>query len=102
MIRLAGLRPEVDVAITYTGLRPGEKLFEEIFHGSEPPLPTGRPGILVAAPRSVDADEMGAALDELSQACRDRQPAMALAILRRLVPEYEPQGDNAAAVAVSG
>ena len=92
MIRLAGLRPDQDVKIVFTGLRPGEKLFEEIFHGAEPPLPTERKGILVATPRSVDAEELGIALSELEIGCRAHQAAAALAILRRLVPEYTPDG----------
>ncbi len=91
MIRLAGLRPDRDVKVVFTGLRPGEKLFEEIFHGAEPPLPTERKGILVAVPRSVDLDELGVALSELEATCRAHRPEPALAILRRLVPEYQPQ-----------
>ncbi|MDA8232949.1 MAG: nucleoside-diphosphate sugar epimerase/dehydratase [Magnetospirillum sp.] len=90
MIRLAGLRPGRDIAITYTGLRPGEKLFEEILHGAEPPLPTECKGILVAAPRSVDAEELGVALSDLETGCRAHRAEAALAILRRLVPEYRP------------
>ncbi|HSV29889.1 MAG TPA: nucleoside-diphosphate sugar epimerase/dehydratase [Candidatus Omnitrophota bacterium] len=93
MIRLAGLRPEIDVAIAFTGLRPGEKLFEEIFHGAEPPLPTERKGILFAAPRSVDAEELGRALSELEAGCRAHSAETVLAIVRRLVPEYAPPAE---------
>ncbi len=91
MIRLAGLRPDQDVAIQFTGLRPGEKLFEEIFHGAEPPVPTERKGILVAAPRLVDAGDMAAAMDRLEDACRHRRLDDALDLLRQLVPEYSGQ-----------
>ena len=89
MIRLAGLQPEVDVEIRFTGLRPGEKLFEELFHGQEPPRPTGFPGLLVATPRTADAALVGRAIDEVSSAARSGQGRLALAGLARLVPEFE-------------
>ena len=94
MIRLAGLRPDTDVKIAFTGLRPGEKLFEEIFHGAEPPVPTERKGILVATPRSVDAEELGVALAEAEAACRAHAAERVLAIVRRLVPEYQPAAQD--------
>ncbi len=90
MIRLAGLRPEEDVEIRFTGLRPGEKLFEEIFHGEEPPHPTNFPGLLVAVPRTTDAAEMAKAIDRVAILAEAGDRQGALAELSRLVPEFAP------------
>lgn len=95
MIRLAGLRPEEDVEIRFTGLRPGEKLYEELFHGKEPPVPTGHPGLLMASPRTADPAIVGRALDEIAAACRGGQPRLALSLLGRLIPEFEHNADGA-------
>jgi FlaA1/EpsC-like NDP-sugar epimerase len=88
MIRLAGLRPEVDVKITFTGLRPGEKLNEELFHTAEILAPTRYAGIQLAAPRTVDAATLARGLDELETAARGRDTAATLALIAHLVPEY--------------
>ncbi len=88
MIRLAGLRPDVDVQIRYTGLRPGEKLFEELFHGREPAVPTGHDGLLMARPRTADAAIVGRAIDEIAGAARAGHVRLALAHLGRQVPEF--------------
>jgi FlaA1/EpsC-like NDP-sugar epimerase len=95
MIRLAGKRPNIDVEIKVTGLRPGEKLFEEIFHGAEPLLPTACKGILLAAPRAGDAAALAAAIDELAAICTRADEAALQGQLRRLVPEYQASGESA-------
>jgi O-antigen biosynthesis protein WbqV len=91
MVRLSGLRPEKDVEIRFTGLRPGEKLYEELFHGQEPPKPTAFPGLLVAKPRTADPALVGRAIDEIAATCRAGNAAAALAQLGRLVPEFAPE-----------
>ena len=96
MIRLAGLKPDEDVEIRFTGLRPGEKLHEELFHGQEPPEPTGYPGLLMAAPRTADPAIVGRAIDEIATACRGGQPRLALHLLGRLVPEFDHNADGTA------
>jgi O-antigen biosynthesis protein WbqV len=94
MIRLAGLRPDQDVEIRFTGLRPGEKLYEELFHGREPPEPTGHEGLLMATPRTADPAIVGRAIDEIAVACRSGQVRLALATLARMVPEFEHNADG--------
>ncbi|HEV2674255.1 MAG TPA: nucleoside-diphosphate sugar epimerase/dehydratase [Aliidongia sp.] len=89
MIRLAGLVPDRDIKIEYVGLRPGEKLYEELFHEAEPPVRTGADGILLAAPRTADYAVLARTLDEMEEAARARDGARVLALLGHLVPELQ-------------
>ena len=99
MVRLAGLRPHEDVEICFTGLRPGEKLNEELFHGREPPVPTGVPGLLIANPRTADPAIVGRAIDEIASAARGGHPRLALTLLGRIVPEFAHNADGTLAAA---
>ena len=94
MIRLAGLRPDIDISIRFTGLRPGEKLFEELFHGSEQPVPTGFPGLLMANPRIADMAQVQAAMAEIAAQGTQGDASIALAALARLVPEFAHNADG--------
>ena len=87
VIRLAGKVPDEDIKIQIIGLRPGEKLYEELFHGQEPPVGTDIDGILIARPRVTAFDVIATQLDQLSEACFRQQELAALAILAELVPE---------------
>ncbi len=67
MIRLAGLEPDRDVKIDIIGLRPGEKLFEELFDTSERRMPSVIPGILEAEPVAMSLTQLNQAFDQLSK-----------------------------------
>ena len=98
MIRLAGLQPDMgdggDIEIQFTGSRPGEKLFEEVFHGAEAPVPTEAPGILLASPRTQDVAEVTGILDRLEAAARAEDLGALISGIRALVPEYAPPGED--------
>lgn len=87
MIALAGKKPGIDIEITYTGLRPGEKLYEELFHANEKTAPTRHPKIRRADSRTIDAAAFVAALRDLEKACADNDEAALRALLQHLVPE---------------
>ncbi|MDE2230392.1 MAG: polysaccharide biosynthesis protein [Alphaproteobacteria bacterium] len=88
MIRLAGKRPDRDVKIEFVGLRPGEKLREELFHEQEALVPTRVAGIRLAAPRAIDYAMLSRALDELAEHAREGRTDRVLVVLRNLVPEF--------------
>ncbi len=96
MIRLAGKTPERDIKIAFTGLRPGEKLREELLHQQEDLVPTGAKSILLASPRTSDVKLLARAFDDMERHARAGATAEALALLKHLVPEYRPTANGAA------
>ncbi|MDZ7750165.1 MAG: nucleoside-diphosphate sugar epimerase/dehydratase [Gammaproteobacteria bacterium] len=89
MIRLSGREPDVDIAIQYIGLRPGEKLHEELFHRDENLLGTAHPKILLARARQVAWRVLQDELAELAGACTARDDDAVRHLLRQVVPEYQ-------------
>jgi FlaA1/EpsC-like NDP-sugar epimerase len=89
MIRLSGQQPNRDIFIHYTGLRPGEKRFEELFYHHETPLTTGHPKIRVAQQSSVVTDQLNVHLQALYQACENYQLQQLQQCLQTLVPEWQ-------------
>jgi O-antigen biosynthesis protein WbqV len=102
MIRLAGLRANRDIQISFVGLRPGEKLHEELFHASEQLEPTSLTGVLLASPRVADRALLARAIDELAAAARNGDADTTLTLLRRLVPEFQGAPATAAPNRASG
>jgi FlaA1/EpsC-like NDP-sugar epimerase len=92
MIRLSGREPEVDIEIRFTGLRPGEKLFEELALESESHVPTYHNKIKIFGGARKEASKMRNRLDALERLVEEGSEAAVLAQLQSLVPEYRPMG----------
>jgi FlaA1/EpsC-like NDP-sugar epimerase len=88
MIRLSGLVPGEDIEIIYSGLRPGEKLYEELLAGAEDTLPTHHPRILIGKVRPGDDPRLRAFLDDLPGLIRNGEAETAVRRMKELVPEY--------------
>ncbi|TWT17396.1 polysaccharide biosynthesis protein [Luteimonas wenzhouensis] len=97
MIRLAGKQPERDIAIVYTGLRPGEKLHETLFHADERYRPTVHPKILQAEARSVSAEKLQPALARMREAVAAFDTEELARLLRETLPEFRPGNADAEA-----
>jgi FlaA1/EpsC-like NDP-sugar epimerase len=86
LIALSGLEPD-DIEIVYTGLRPGEKLYEELYFEDERRVSTKHPKVFCAMHRPADLQAVEAMLQELAEVI-DESPEVVRARLRDLVPEY--------------
>lgn len=88
MIRLAGYTPSEEIPIVFTGLRPGEKLYEELLNQKETTLPTENEKILVARVREEQYDEVKPRIEALIEIAHSNKPFMTVQMMKQLVPEY--------------
>lgn len=102
MIRLSGKAPGKDIDIVYTGLRPGEKLYEELFYESEKHVNTSHDKIYLAKSGKTDWDRVNFVIDALEAACATYDNDKQLDLLRDLVPELPAHHVNTKREASAG
>lgn len=90
MIRLSGFVPDVDIKIEFTGLRPGEKLYEELLADAENTQPTHHEKILIAKSSFEFSRGNYELIDLLTEAIKDSDTIKVISVMRKLVPEYMP------------
>ncbi len=88
MIRLSGLKENQDIKIEFTGLRPGEKLYEEVLADAETTIPTHHPKILIGKTREYDFDEIKNEIEYLIQAFDTQDNFKIVSLMKKLVPEF--------------
>ena len=88
MIYLAGFKPDVDIKIEYSGLRPGEKLYEEVLSNNENTVPTDHNRIRIAKVREYDYAEALAGADELERLSREVNIDDMVRLMKQIVPEF--------------
>lgn len=89
MIRLAGFEPGKDIEITYTGLRPGEKLYEELLTQAETTLPTKNKKILIAKVREYNYDSVSKQITSLIKLASDGKVFPTVKLMKQIVPEFK-------------
>lgn len=88
MIQLSGLEPGVDIEIVYTGLRPGEKLFEELLSNSENSLPTHHPKIMIAKVQPENFSAVANKIDALIALFGEQNNMEIVSLMKKIVPEF--------------
>ena len=95
MIRLHGMEPDRDVSIEIVGLRPGEKIYEELLIDCNAAVPTGHPKIFCAHEAKLAWKELSPQLTNLLEAAAECEVTECVSTLHDLVPEYQPMGQYA-------
>ena len=90
MIRLAGKQPGRDIAVVYTGLRPGEKLHETLFYADEHYRPTSHSKILEAGARESSAEQVRLGVERMREAVAHYDEDSLRQVLREVIPEFIP------------
>ncbi len=88
MIRLSGYEPNKDIQIVYTGLRHGEKLYEELLNQKETTLPTTNEKIMVARVREYDFDAISGEIDKLIAVSHEDKVFSTVQLMKHIVPEF--------------
>ena len=94
LIRLSGFEPDVDIKIEYIGLRPGEKLNEELIIEGEGILPTSHEKIMVLKGLECNLQLLDGNINELAQSAEEQNRDKIIARLREIVPEYIPANNS--------
>lgn len=94
MIKLAGYEPDVDIKIVYTGLRQGEKLYEELLNTKENVIPTDYKKIFVAKTREYDYASVSEKVLELKEKARLSEADESVKIMKEIVPEFVSQNSK--------
>ncbi|MGN1255580.1 MAG: polysaccharide biosynthesis protein [Bacteroidaceae bacterium] len=94
MIELAGYEPGIDIKIEYTGLRPGEKLYEEVLSNEENTIPTGHEKIRVAKVREYEYNRVAERLERLSRLAMEGNVPDMIRLMKHLVPEFKSQNSE--------
>lgn len=94
MIRLSGLEPGKDIQIQYTGLRPGEKIYEELLNDSENTLPTHFPKIMIGKVRQYDFELASDQVNNIIISAMGGKPMEVVKAMKEMVPEYVSQNSE--------
>ncbi|KQS37806.1 nucleoside-diphosphate sugar epimerase/dehydratase [Pedobacter sp. Leaf194] len=89
MIRLAGLEPNVDVKIEYSGLRPGEKLYEELLNDNENTMPTHHQKIMIGKVRQYVFEDVVNQITALIHSAKNNNDRQVVVNMKKLVPEFK-------------
>ena len=94
MIRLSGLEPYVDIDIKITGLRPGEKLYEELLNDASTTLPTHHPKILISKVPAGNFNTLKTKVKQLIKTATRHEDKKVVRLLKELVPEYKSENSH--------
>ena len=88
MIKLSGFEPEIDIKLKYTGLRPGEKLYEELLSDGTKNLPTPHEKIMVSMDPHMEFEDIECLVNRITKAALRRDQIEVVKLLKKMVPEF--------------